>query len=471
MTAKGYLKLKSKQSKTKQKSISGAIAAVLGLTLLLTIQNIYITLSSSNRQQLIELQSNIFPSNKYQPIKIGSSDKLAEQDFSQIDKIARQLNYSGTSVIELASILESNAVTESEKARIIYAWIAQHISYDVPAFFDAVNNDKYPDVNPEKVLRDRTTICSGFSNLYYALASAMNLESAIVIGYAKGATLEDEERFKDVNHAWNAVRIDNAWYLLDATWGSGLVRNETFVAEYKPYYFATAPDEFINSHYPQDRGWQLLSQTYTRAEFDNLPNVSSRFYNLGLELISHKNDRIVGSNRIDIKLKAPQNVIAIANLELEPNEPEDNAVLVNRQAEHLIVSVAPPQTGTYNLTIYAKHRDDSEQYREVIKYQIEATQPIAELPQTYGHFHQYQVSLIEPLQADLQANWSTYFNLIVPEAIDVQVINIATERWTPLKGYGNYFAGHVDIKAGNTAVVAKFLEDEQYWQLVEYRAR
>ena len=30
-----------------------------------------------------------------------------------------------------------------------------------------------PDVDAEKVLRDRTTICSGYSNLYQALAEAM----------------------------------------------------------------------------------------------------------------------------------------------------------------------------------------------------------------------------------------------------------------------------------------------------------
>ena len=118
-------------------------------------------------------------------------------------------------------------LTEADKARIIYAWITQHISYDFAAFQDALQNDNYPDVNPLKVLRDRTTICSGYSNLYQALAEAMNLESAIVIGYAKGATPPDDARFEDVNHAWNSVRIDDAWYLLDATiWGGFNSRRE-----------------------------------------------------------------------------------------------------------------------------------------------------------------------------------------------------------------------------------------------------
>ena len=467
MTAKQYSKSRYRNSKLHQKFSNSAIATVLGTVLLLTVNNIQVAFKSVEERQLISFTSD-FASSKYQPIEFGSAIEIAKRDFSKIDEIAKNLDYSGTSITELAALLERNATTELDKARIIYAWIAQHISYDVPAFLDAVNNDNYPDINSEKVLRDRQTICSGYSNLYYALARAMNLESAIVIGYGKGATSNDE-RFKDVNHAWNAVKIDNAWYLLDVTWGAGSVREQEFIPEYKPYYFATAPDEFINNHYPQDRGWQLLSRTYSRKEFDNLPSITSRFYNLGLKLTDHKNYQITTSSRVDLKLKAPHNVVAIADLELASNR-EENTVLVNRDAEYITVSVAPPQAGTYDLTIYAKEKDSLDQYSEVIKYQIEATDPVAELPKTYSHFHQYQASLLEPLQAELQQNWSTYFNLVVPEAIDVQVLNTENKQWTPLNSYGSYFAGHVTIQPGNTVVVAKFPGDDRYWQLAEYWA-
>ena len=469
MTAKRSLRLQhGKKPKTKSGTLLAS--AVLGISLLFTVGNIKTAFKSFNEQQLIAISSDTFDSSKYLPIQLGSTEKIAQQDFDEIDRLAKKLNYSGESVTELASILTQNAATEVEKARIIYAWVTQHITYDVPAFLDAVNNDNYPDVNPQKVLRDRTTICSGYSNLYYALAEAMNLKSVIVVGYGKGATLE-EEKFQDVNHAWNAVKINDSWYLLDATWGSGSVREEKFVPEYKPYYFATAPDEFINNHFPKDRGWQLLEQTYTRVKFNNLPKISSRFYDLGLELISHNNYQISAPNRVDLKLQIPQDVIALANLEQNNRELSSNAVLVNRRDNNLIISVAPPDAGTYDLTIYAKKQDDPGKYGEVISYQIEADRPIVKLPQVYDHFNRYQVSLIEPLTADLKSNWSTYFNLVVPQAEDVQVLNTATQQWTPLNGYGSYFAGHVDIQPGNTVVVAKFPGDEQYWHLVEYQAK
>jgi transglutaminase/protease-like cytokinesis protein 3 len=471
MAAKSRFNSPANSPKRTLKITNGFIGAILGAALLLSVNNIRDAFNIFENQQLISLASASTSSSQYQPIQLGVSDKITQHDFREIDRLAKQLNYSGSSVTELAELLEQNAATELDKARIIYAWITQHITYDVPAFLDAVNNDRYPDVNPAKILRDRTTICSGYSNLYYALAEAMNLESAIVVGYAKGATPEEDPRFQDINHAWNTVRIDGAWYLLDATFGAGSVREEKFVPEYKPYYFGTSPKQFIGNHYPQDRGWQLLAQEYTRTEFDNLANVSSRFYNLGLETVSHHSYKIYTSNRLDLKLKAPKNVVAIAELTQNNQDLSSNTILVNRQSENIVVGVAPPSAGTYDLTIYAKQKDDLGDYGEVIKYQIEATNSTAQLPKIYGHFHQSQASLIEPLSAELASNWSTYFNLVVPEAIDVQVINNNAKQWTPLNKYGNYFAGNVEIKSGSTAVVAKFPGNDQYWQLVEYQAK
>ncbi len=465
MAAKQYF-----SKKKKKETGRWLLGAVLGVFLFITIGNVQTAFKSINKQPLISLQSDNFPSSEYQPIQLGSTQKIAQQNFSEIDRFARELNYSGSSIPELANLLAKNATTDTEKARIIYAWITQHVTYDVAAFMDAVDNDNYPDVDAEKVLRDRTTICSGYSNLYQALAEAMNLKSVIVVGYGKGATPKDE-KFQDVNHAWNAIKLEDGWYLLDATWGAGSVRDGQFEADYKPYYFATAPDELINHHFPKDRGWQLLAQTYTRSQFDNLPDISARFYNLGLSLVTHRNYQISASGRIDIKLKAPSDIVAVANLKQGTQELPETSVLVNRQDNNLIISVAPPMLGTYDLTIYAKKKDDPGKYGEIINYQINANNSAAGLPKIYGQFNQYQVSLVEPLTVELKPNWSTYFNLVVPQAIDVQVVNAQTQQWTPLNGYGNYFSGHVDIQSGNTAVVAKFPGDDRYWQLVEYQSR
>jgi len=466
MTAKKDLKPQQTKKHRPKKSNSWLLGSVLGVSFLATIGNVQNAFFSKN-QQLVPLQSELFASSKYQPIELGSVRTIASQNFTEIDRIAAELDYTGESIEELATLLSQNANTEMEKALIIYAWVAQHITYDVPSFLDAVNNGNYPDVNAQKVLSDRITICSGYSNLYFALAEAMDLESVIVAGYAKGATAAQEE-FQDINHAWNAVKIDSGWYLLDATWGAGSVIDEQFKPNYKPYYFATSPSQFINTHFPVDNGWQLLAETYTRSEFDNLPDIASRFYELGLQLDSHDNYKISTQDRIEIKLKAPKDIVALADLNQGTQKLPQTSTLVNRKKDFLIVSVAPPEAGVYELNIYAKKSDDPEKLQEVITYQIEAEKSASQLPKIYGHFNQHQVSLIEPLTGSLKPNWSVYFNLIVPDAIEVQVVDTATKKWTPLDGYGNYFAGHVELESGKAVVIAKFSEGDQYWQLVEY---
>ncbi len=459
---------KFRSRKLKQtKSSPWLFISLLGFSAFLTLGHFSTTINNSPTEQSLSSQSLIFSSSQYQPIQIGSSEDIAKQDFTEIDRLAAKINYQGESIEELANLLAQNAHNELEKARIIYAWITQHISYDVTSFLEAINNSDYPDVSPQKVLRDRTTICSGYSNLYFALASAMDLETVIIFGYAKGATTTETD--DDINHAWNGVKIDGNWYLLDATWGSGSVIDEKFIPKYKPYYFATKPSEFIYTHFPIDRGWQLLKQTYSRGKFVSLPNISSRFYDLQLQVVSHNFNQVKTAERINIKLQAPNNVFAIADLYQGQKKVTTSSTLVTRQDNYLIVRVAPPASGNYKLKIYAKKGKKAQKYQQVITYEIQADKPVTEFPKTYGHYSKHEVSLIKPLESNLPDYSSVYFSLKVPYARDVQLVNTKTNQWTALEGYGDYFQGYVDVEPGQNIVVAKFPEDDRYWHLLEYK--
>ena len=408
MAAKLSFKLYTKDKDKRSRWYKWLTKIVFGVILVIVLGNLKIAFNSLQGQYLVPLQSEVFHSSKYQPIRVGNASEI-DLDLSKLDRLAKNLNYSGASIEELATLLAQNVSSETAKARIIYAWIAQHIAYDLNAYNDAVYSDKYPDVEAETVLGDRKTICSGYSNLYFALAEAMNLESAIIIGHAKGAT-PNLARFQDVNHSWNSVKIDGKWYLLDATWGAGAIADNKFAFDYKPYYFATAPEELIYNHFPLDAGWQLLDWHYTRIDFDDAPDVSARFYDLGLKLDSHANYHISTPGKFAVKLKAPQDIVAIASLQQGEQELSEETILINRQNEALVINVAPPATGIYDLTIYAKHQQDPDYYGKIIRYQIEAEAAINNYLKTYAQFHQYQANLIEPLKANLEPGRSTYFN-------------------------------------------------------------
>lgn len=402
-----------------------------------------------------------------EPIIINNPVNLQNQKFTGIDNKARSIQYTGNSVEELANILSSYATTEEEKARIIYTWITHNISYDVVALQNLFDRNIYPDVKVETVLTTRSTICSGYANLYQQLAQYMGLKSVIVIGYAKGidyAVGEDNQ----VNHAWNAVKIDGDWYLIDTTWGSGTVNDNVFKAEFNPHYFATKPEEFIYSHFPENTQWQLLKTPFSRQQFDTFADISPTLFEYDIELISHKNLKINTDNRVNITLKAPKNVVAIAQLKSAEKPLPENYTLVQKQGENIIVNAGFPEEGNYQLEIFAKPKDDSNKYPLIVTYDISANNKSSQFPATFKHFTDNNGYIESPLTAKLTPNQNTYFKLRIDSATEVKVVNKSTNQWYDLTRYGNVFTGNVNVENGDITVYAKFPNDNRYWALLEY---
>lgn len=77
-------------------------------------------------------------------------------------------------------------------------------------------------------------------------------------GASKGAGYFIGKKFdsKDYSdHAWNAVKFDGNYYLVDATWGSGSSKDGKYEKKLDNFYFFTDPDIFIESHFPKDKKW------------------------------------------------------------------------------------------------------------------------------------------------------------------------------------------------------------------------
>ncbi|BAQ64225.1 transglutaminase domain-containing protein [Geminocystis sp. NIES-3709] len=429
----------------------------------LTWQNILNSFSNNSLKKLTQE----FITEIDEPIVINNPVNLQKKKFSTIDYKARNIKYTGNSVKELANILSQYATTEEEKARIIYTWITHNISYDVVALADLFERNIYPDVKVETVLNTRSTICSGYANLYQQLAQYMGLKSVIVTGYGKGINYivgEDNE----VNHAWNTVKINNNWYLIDATWGAGTVNNDQFLANFNPYYFAPKPEEFIYSHFPENTQWQLLKTPFSRSQFDSFADISPNLFEYNIELISHKSFKINTDNRVNITLKAPKNVVAIAQLKSAEQKLSDNYTLVQKQGENIIVNTGFPEKGNYQLDIFAKPKDDSNNYPLIVTYDISANGGSSKFPTTFKHFPDNNGYLESPLTATLIPNQSVYFKLKIDSATEVKVVNKSTNKWDDLTRYGNVFTGNINVGNGGIIVYGKFPGDSRYWALLEY---
>ena len=171
----------------------------------------------------------------------------------------------------LAEALSRGTRSETERAEVLYRWIAHNVAYDVAGL--VARRPTAPSVSD--VLDQGVALCEGYAELFRRLAGLAGLEARTIIGYAKAYGYVQGTEFRAPNHAWNAVRIDGKWHLLDVTWGAGRIEGGlTFVREYDRYWFLTAPEEFAFSHLPLDPRWQLLEEPLSLDDFERQAPVS-----------------------------------------------------------------------------------------------------------------------------------------------------------------------------------------------------
>jgi hypothetical protein len=215
--------------------------------------------------------------------------------YGHVDWHVRSVN--DTSVDSLALKLTAPFPTPLEKARAIYSWICSNIRYNVdiyrpvalrarfvPEPVDTTSEWKSADeMVAQKVLRRRLAVCEGYARLFKVLCQYAGLEAVVLNGYVRTNVDRSAQRFK-TNHTWNAVRIDSAWHLVDATWGAGFVNYaDEFVQEQNDFYFLTPPAQMIRDHYPEDLRWTLMAEPPTLSEFRKMPFRSKSFIKYGIE--------------------------------------------------------------------------------------------------------------------------------------------------------------------------------------------
>lgn len=155
----------------------------------------------------------------------------------------------------LCEYLSKGAKNDLEKVRGIYQWIITGIEYDDEAY---KNGNRRINRSYQDILNRKKAICWGYSSLFKTFCDTMGVSCEIVSGYAKSSLLE-KPNLEAPNHAWNSVKIDSNWYLIDATWASNLVGKQgDFEKSFGYTYFLTPPQFFIINHLPENPQWQLL---------------------------------------------------------------------------------------------------------------------------------------------------------------------------------------------------------------------
>lgn len=204
---------------------------------------------------------------------------------------------------ELSPLLLAQKITtpyqsNKEKVSAIFSWITENISYKVNDRFNRQKNafieedDDGEGLKPlnervaESVLKRKVAVCDGYSRLFKTLCDYAGIQSEIITGYARTSG-GIGKKFRS-NHNWNAVYIDSAWFLVDATWASGFTNfsGDQFIKQYDPYYFLTPPQHFIRDHYPEDIRWTLMKSPSTPKDFYFSPFKHTAFVKFRIQSFS-----------------------------------------------------------------------------------------------------------------------------------------------------------------------------------------
>lgn len=397
---------------------------------------------------------------------------VAAADFTGVDTYA-DATPDGVeqSVATLAAYLAQAGSDDLTRARALYRWIAGNIEYDAVGF----RTGNHGDQSADGVLRSRSCVCEGYARLTEAVGAAMGLQIQRVSGWSKGYGYTTGQRFDGpTNHAWNAVRIDGQWRLMDPTWGAGYLDQQMrFVRRFQEHYFLTPPDAFIFDHLPQDPQWQLLDRPVTTEEYVDLAFLRPTFFSVGFRIGSHPHARIAAADRVTITLGTTQPVQMSARvLDAANDRPlEGEFGFVQVAGGEAQIQAAFPRAGDYLIRIFAKPQGAEGSLSWVMDYRVTASRGVgnAMFPTTFTGFGARGAWLIEPLGGVLQVGQSYRFRLRAPGALDVAVV--ANGVWTHLTRSGEEWAGDATAAAGNVVVYAKYDPTSNFTGLLRYSGR
>lgn len=226
----------------------------------------------------------VFAANIY-----AQQSDFAAIDFHKADSLALVYkNERLTNLPELCFKLTDGLDTDVERFRAVYRWICNNIANDYNLYKrnmykrhrfreDSIKlkawNKKFQEIAIQKLLKRKRAICTGYAYLLQHMAAQIGLHCEIVNGYARTSTTEVNENSAP-NHSWNAVLLNEKWYLCDATWSAGVPDPETgmFTFYYNDGFFLGEPQLFALNHFPIDTQWLLLNKSdYTFTDFLEAP--------------------------------------------------------------------------------------------------------------------------------------------------------------------------------------------------------
>lgn len=166
-------------------------------------------------------------------------------DQDDIPQMMTSLNESVDSIVDAAN---AKYDSDYEKAAFVHDFIVLNCTYDVDTFNKYLNNS-----NDETSLAytsygclvNRKAVCTGYSKAYKLILNRLNIECEVVSGTAAND-------MRTGNHAWNYIKLDDGYYLVDVTWDDPVSFDGTQRNEVRRDYFCLNSEMMSKDHFPDE---------------------------------------------------------------------------------------------------------------------------------------------------------------------------------------------------------------------------
>ena len=263
---------------------------------------------------------------------------------------------------------------------IFFYYLCINIQYDVDSI-----NEKENNIN--KLFKSGYANSLQFCKLYEFMCKRHFLRINRIEGFCKSKVLPKYKKGTDVtqsNHFWNSIYINNSWYFVDLTFGSGGLKLKTesekanINSYFNPYYFLTPPECLIITHRPLNDIWQMTEKIIQVNEFSNKSDVHmgdfyKQVYEHNINLISHKFPVIICKNKeLNLKLSVnnigTQAFLYFSNYKTKSTELKTE---YDNEIHATIIEHKFDMNGEYWLEIFYREDNSTEiEYLPLINYKI-----------------------------------------------------------------------------------------------------
>ena len=149
---------------------------------------------------------------------------------------------------DMVQEMTKNCQTDVEKALVVHDHIVRTNQY-------SASLGAFVAHDIEGAILEKKSVCEGYALAYKYYMNRLGIPCKVVSGVSRNQP-----------HAWNQVKIDGKWYLVDATWDDGSCAMDEKSHPVKHRYFLKSEAEFSDDHTWESENYEICDDT----KYDNV---------------------------------------------------------------------------------------------------------------------------------------------------------------------------------------------------------